>query len=158
MPRGRPPKPIALHLAQGTARKDRHGDLSQVQGDGKVPRCPVSLSPDARRYWNSVVRLLAGRAALNSEMRGPLTLLCQAWGEMAELNRELAKKRKSNDVDPIYRTLLSQRRQAQQVFVRLVAEFGMTPVSVARMQIGTKPTGGIAKTTPAKEAKSKWGH
>jgi len=46
MPAGRPPKPIAQHLIEGTYDKRRHAHRYQPRGDG-VPVMPPELARDA---------------------------------------------------------------------------------------------------------------
>lgn len=47
---GRPPKPTALHILQGTYRKDRHSRDEPIPPPGEVLP-PAWLSMEARRLW-----------------------------------------------------------------------------------------------------------
>jgi len=59
MPRGRPPKPTALHLLQGTFRRDRHG--KRRDAPWPVKRC-AELTPAQAKLLKEMPRHLEGEA------------------------------------------------------------------------------------------------
>lgn len=46
MPGGRPPKPTALHILDGTYRRDRHGKRIDAPKPGEPQVAPDELSPE----------------------------------------------------------------------------------------------------------------
>ena len=47
--KGRIPQPIALHVANGTYRKDRHGNTLEAQA--AIPKTPSGMNKDVRKLW-----------------------------------------------------------------------------------------------------------
>lgn len=52
--KGRIPQPIALHVANGTYRKDRHGNTLEAQA--AIPKTPSGMNKDARNFWRYYAR------------------------------------------------------------------------------------------------------
>jgi phage terminase small subunit len=57
MPKGQPPKPLALHKIDGTARKHRHGNLREPDAPGALTArmAPAWLTDDQRALWADVL-------------------------------------------------------------------------------------------------------
>src|SRR6478735_6299937 len=82
---GRPRKPVAQHLLDGTFRHDRHGNSWLPDGS---PVMPDWLSPDAQELWNSIVPQLNGIATALDEAQ--LAALCDWWSLWRAARESLA--------------------------------------------------------------------
>ena len=85
MARGRPPKPTALHVVQGTLRSGRHaGRDDEIQPEG-APVKPTFLKGRAARIWTEYVRICFWLTAADSHVLA-------AWCALgAELERSVEK-------------------------------------------------------------------
>ena len=59
---GRPPKTIEQHLADGTYRKDRHGDRLYAEASGAIGEPPEELSDEAAQIWRATAAALSAAA------------------------------------------------------------------------------------------------
>ena len=80
MPRGRPPKPIAAHLADGTFRASRH-DINGPKPPPGVPDRPDHLTPYAVDAWQWLVDVLGTTGVLTMADRNVMTLYCEAYAD-----------------------------------------------------------------------------
>lgn len=120
---GRHAKPIAVHLAEGTYRADRHGNRGPQTG-GEPLRKPDGLAPAAGWLWDEVTRqrgpwLCASDAAA-------LQTLCDAYGFM----RACEPRLRANATDKAARQAWSVYHG---VFEKLGAKFGLTPSDRAKL-------------------------
>ena len=65
--KGRIPQPIALHVANGTYRKDRHGNTLEAQA--AIPKTPSGMNKDAAQTLE-ILRAAAGQAT-GTQRTGP---------------------------------------------------------------------------------------
>ena len=79
MPRGRPPKSIALHLAQGTYRNDRHGARAKAE---QIVAAAPALAPIALAMGEASARHHQARQALIRLMRNRRAM-CDPASEVA---------------------------------------------------------------------------
>lgn len=79
---GRPPKPTAIHLLQGTAQKcrlkSREGELVL---DASMPGPPACLSPAALVEWGRVTSLAKYAKVLTPADRASIAMYCGLYAE-----------------------------------------------------------------------------
>ena len=140
MPGGRPPKPTALKILQGTARRDR---LNDREPDARVitrlPSPPPELTERAARMWREY-----GREAIHAGLLTALSLPCLRRRCIAyddyETARELvarsgmvltAKGGSGVYLNPAF----NAKSMASKEMHRCEVEFGMTPASATKVKI-----------------------
>jgi len=115
-------KSISEHVANGTYRRDRHGDqASEVIIDQKLPPCPDYLDPVAADEWSRIVKIFADKNVLRATDFGVVTLYCHMFSKMRHALT-------NGDVDGLMTPAwITQFRQLSQ-------ELGLTPVSRAKLK------------------------
>ena len=106
-----------------------------------VPSCPRFLTKPARKEWR---RVAARLVAMGSEMltdidRAALACYCQAVGRLEDAERELVKYGnviKTPKGYPIQNPYLAIANKAIDQIRQFAVEFGMTPSSRSRVQLG----------------------
>lgn len=73
---GRPPKPLALHISDGTFRADRHGGTANAPGE---PRKPNGISTESESLWEQVVPQLMELKIVGRIDETVLLRLCETW-------------------------------------------------------------------------------
>ena len=74
---GRPALPVALHLARGTFRRDRHGEKpAPVVAPGKVLK-PSGLSEAAARVWDELAPICVALGTLTRADQRAFGVLCE---------------------------------------------------------------------------------
>ncbi|MCH7872906.1 MAG: phage terminase small subunit P27 family [Planctomycetes bacterium] len=132
--RGRKPKPTALKLLQGTARKSRM-NKREPKPTGPVT-CPDWLSVAAKAEWRRIAPVLVKAGIATAADRGVLALYCTWWARAAEAEREIAKTAavvKSPSGFPIQNPWLSIAAKASTLMLKFAAELGITPSSRTRV-------------------------
>lgn len=82
---GRPPKPPALRIADGTHRADRHGPKDAYGAEryfDKTPKCPNGKQPTFRKWWNHYCKALANVGQLCERDLSAIEQLCDAHQEI----------------------------------------------------------------------------
>jgi phage terminase small subunit len=122
--RGRKPKPTAALKRAGRYINARHGDRSDVLYSGK-PQMPRSLDAEGKRCWKVVIENTPPNilAAIDSQL---LHGLCRWWSLWRRFDRKLSR---SSD-----RETMISAAHAWDKFFRLSLEFGLCPVSRARLK------------------------
>jgi len=135
---GRPRKPIAQHLLDGTYREDRHGNSFLPDGE---PVMPDWLSPEAQELWESIVPPLVKSGVATAVDAAELTALCDWWGLYRIARQSLAsiEDRKSR---PYYDTQILAGAAFKQ-FNTIASRFGLTPSDRARLQVAEPPDTGL---------------
>lgn len=136
---GRPPKPRALKLLQGTFRKERA--LSEPEPTREIPPVPGHLSDEAKVEWGRVSQELYSLGLLTRIDRGALAAYCEAWSDWVEATRMCAttdgKDRKviktaaGNFIENPYYSI---KKRAAELMHKFMTEFGMTPASRTRIE------------------------
>jgi hypothetical protein len=88
MRRGRPRKPIKLHILQGTLRPDRH-NLNEPKPEAEIPDCPPHLQGEAREEWNRITSELSGLNIISKLDRAALTAYCFSYAQWVEACEKL---------------------------------------------------------------------
>jgi len=147
--RGRPRKPKALKVLQGTFRKDRDGDpASEVPAEGE-PRKPTDLKEAASTFWDEIVPgLVAARIARACDTAA-LTVLCQWWDRYLRFSSALDEIEEPKDKEARRLTIMTGIAWNQ--FERIAAKFGLTPADRARLKPDATPRRGVlARARPRK--------
>jgi phage terminase small subunit len=135
---GRPRKPLAAHLLDGTYRADRHGAATADPFDGE-PKRPRNLTGDARKFWDSTIADLAERGIVKAVDAPACELLADLWAKYKAASRLL-------DASPTDK----ETRQAVVGFAaefgKLAARFGLTPSDRQRLDLQQQtPSAGVDK-------------
>lgn len=153
MTAGRPPKPSALKVLEGTDRPDRANPDEPRPPIVTVGERPPTWMRDrhARAYWRELVPILSGARMLALTDTTALAILAKAYGrwrhyeDFIERNGETYDSKapaKTPDgaavtAAPIGmlrpRPEVAMRDKAEDRLVRLLIEFGMTPSARTRV-------------------------
>lgn len=153
MARGPKPKPTALRVI--TAGEEE--STRRIVVSAAVPSAPAWLLPEAKAEWRRLGQKLADQGLLSEFDRAAFAAYCQAWGTVAMLEKELAKKRADSN-DPlegiatktaggnlVHHPLATTIAKARAEMVKIAAEFGLTPSARARLDTdAAKNRGGAA--------------
>lgn len=126
---GRPRKPIAQHVLDGTYRHDRHADTWQPTGE---PETPDWLGPDAQALWQSIVPPLVASGVATALDAAELAALCDWWG----MYRQAIDKLPTLDPDSklYFKTQMIAVTSFKQ-FSAIASKFGLTPSDRAKLQV-----------------------
>ncbi len=83
MPRGRPRKPAALHVINGTARPDRMPRSVAQHGD-TLPEPPAHLDAEARAEWDRLALQLHSMRLLTPIDAAVFAAYCQCYSRWRE--------------------------------------------------------------------------
>ncbi|HLI51909.1 MAG TPA: phage terminase small subunit P27 family [Thermomicrobiaceae bacterium] len=139
MPAGRPPKPTALKLLQGTARPDRVNANEPKPGMGNI-KPPAWLKGEGRKAWRWLAPALQEMNILTNADPHALALLCDAYAEY------LAARAVIRDEGMTYTTFSTSGskmvRARPEVAIaadawrrvnQMMQQFGLTPSSRAKV-------------------------
>jgi len=130
--RGRPRKPVAEHLLDGTYRADRHGNAWTPAGE---PVIPDWLGPHARELWQAIVPTLVKSGVATAVDTAELAALCDWWA----LYR-IAREALATIEDGTSRAYYDQQilvGAAWKQFAAIASRFGLTRSDRARLQVST---------------------
>lgn len=134
--RGRPPKPTALKLIQGTARPDR---LNKREPKPKLgaPSCPSHLDQAARNEWRRVVPELVKLGVISRIDAATLAAYCQNYSRWVAAELELEKHGGLTYVGEKgmirKHPAVGIAHDAMAAMKAFAAEYGLTPASRARV-------------------------
>jgi phage terminase small subunit len=122
-----PRKPVAAHLADGTFRRDRHGDRwkSEPVATGK-PKKPRGLPREGSKLWDKVVPELTSIGVV-----ARIDSTC-----LAEMCRWYARYREMVDKPELDYRMLVLATMAWKQFSQLAKRFGLTPADRATLKTG----------------------
>jgi P27 family predicted phage terminase small subunit len=153
---GRPAVPNVIRLATGNA--GRRPIKNEPKPPPKRPPPPGFLSDFAKSEWRRVVDILYG-CGLMTDLDVPmLAAYCDAYGRFVEASWTMEELAKSDKVthgvvvrtangNPIMNPVLCTLRSSRGDMARYAAEFGMSPASRSRIDVGI-PTAGGRSTDP----------
>ena len=147
MPAGRPRKPAAIHLVQGTRDRTAKGDEPKFASE--YPARPPHLRGFAKLEWERLSHQLKPLGMVTKADRAMLVALVEAWA----IYREMDKLIKKHGVTYTTTTLagdemvrprpeVAMRDQALKNIKSFSSEFGLTPSARTRVSIPEKPKGG----------------
>ena len=122
---GRPPKPLALHVADGTYRDDRHGGTANAPG---TPSKPSWMQPEAVSLWDRVVPELMSINVVGSIDEWVLQRLCETW---VLYRRALS----SAEMDPCHRDARTAVATYGKMVDYLLNQLGMSPGGRMRLAL-----------------------
>lgn len=143
---GRPRKPAALKLVEGTARA---GDFESARVTShllpvEIPEPPEFLTAPARAEWERVAPLLVRLKVLTQLDRVGLTLYCQAWADYVFARERInaAQAKHGGAAGYVMKTAsgygmmdpaLAEANAAEKRVAAFGAVFGTDPASRARL-------------------------
>lgn len=125
MPAGRPPKPTALHILEGTLREDRHADRKREPRGAGPPVKPPTLRGEASAHWDAQVVEWIKERRVTASHQAALEQMCEWWAEWRRLGGgtdEIKAPGRIYAMGAAFKNWFS-----------LAKEFGATPVSQARI-------------------------
>jgi P27 family predicted phage terminase small subunit len=135
---GRPRKPTIKLKIHGTYRADRRF-INEPAPAIVIPIMPKHLKGEAATEWRRIAPLLAKMKCVTEWDRSLLSAYCFEWGVYVEL----CKKVKIKDLvittingNKIHNPLLSARNKALTNLKELATEFGLSPSSRSRLNLG----------------------
>lgn len=149
-------KPTKLKKLEGNAGK-RALNHNEPQPDPELLPCPSFIKGAARKEWHRITPELYQLGLLTTVDRAALAGYCIAWGQLEEVEKELARMKRQGkkhrvmngmvsltvNGNIIIEPLLSVRKQAMEQMYKFLSEFGMTPAS--RSKVNSEPVPGGRK-------------
>ena len=139
---GRKSIPSILKLLRGNPGK-RPVNKQEPSPQAGVPDCPSWLTQKAKETWKQIAPILDGMRVLTKADRQALELLCDAYAEYRKaretiLKRGLTYTSKTSE-GKIIRPLpeVSIAADASRRLRAMLLEFGLTPSSRSRIQVGS---------------------
>jgi P27 family predicted phage terminase small subunit len=136
--RGRKPKPNALKRLAGNPGKRPLNEEPQPPMPNHTPYVPRHLNEEGKREWRRIVSVLLALGLYTVVDRAALAMYCQAWGRWVEAERTLAKEGPvlTSDKGNLYQNpWLHVANKAWDQMRKILAEFGLTPSSRARLSV-----------------------
>ena len=130
---GRPRKPSALHILNGTAAA-RNANRGDMITSGK-PKMPSGLSRSAQKFWRRVVPTLIDLGFCSAQDADELALMARWWCTADALLTRV----EAGALDVVGRAAT-----ADQQFQRIACRFGMTPVDRAKLRVEPKAPPALA--------------
>ncbi len=143
MARGQQPKPVELHILEGTYRKYRHAGTPLADG---VPEMPKSFNDrsvfarEAKAFWERTVPRLMEKGIVGFLDTTYLTVLCEWWARYRKFSAALDRVGATNK--KAAKLILLADLACREVD-RIGARFGLTPVDRARLRLPAKPHVGV---------------
>lgn len=141
--RGRKPKPTALKLLEGNPGK-RAINHAEPQPEKKAPKCPDWLLAEAKKEWRRMARELELMGLLTTMDMTAFAGYCQAYARWQEAEMFIAQHGSIFITPSGYVQQVPQVSIAQQnlkIMQSFSAEFGLTPASRSRLQVGAGGNG-----------------
>lgn len=140
MPGGRPPKPTALKLLEGTARRDRINASEPQPPLLLEARPPAWLKGRGRRAWKELAPVLTEMRVLTVGDRAALMLLCDVYAEFMDA-RDAVRKHgqvytmavKGGGYMLMPRPEVSIAADAWRRASAMMQQFGLTPASRSKV-------------------------
>lgn len=130
MTAGRPPKPTAEHIADGTYRPHRHDGRLDARLEPGLPVPPQKLNEEESILWNLVCNHIPAEAL--SEVDGlALYMLVRYYLIWKAYDDEI--KRQGTEAD--YK-LVQQSVMCAKQFHSAASKFGLTPADRAKINLG----------------------
>jgi P27 family predicted phage terminase small subunit len=142
--RGPQPKPTILKLLQGNPGKRPINLGDGVNPEVAIPDAPRHLNKEARKEWKRISAELYELGLISRIDRAALSLYCQSWGRMVELEEVVGRQMDSKGVDGLkfytpkgyeMQTVEVQLLNAEQERVyKYLQMFGLSPSSRSRVK------------------------
>jgi len=148
---GRPRKPMAQKVLQGTFRKDRNPVNEPVISPPKVDtvRPPSSLNKWGKTFWKEHYQQLVDAKILTAADMPAFEMMARSWGEYKQADwdichgsdgkkRTMAEYRRSREYNRKKMPEVMERKESLEAFNRIASQFGMTPVARNKIDIPQK--------------------
>lgn len=125
---GRPPKPMAEHIRDGTVNSTRHKDrFDNVPVRGK-PVKPPTVENDfhANQLWDAVVSHSA-KGTIGAVDSASLEAMCVFWSDF-----QVLQQIHPLDLDE---KMYARKEKACKMFMAIAIQFGLTPAARGRMKM-----------------------
>jgi len=125
-------------MLQGTGRKARL-NRNEPKPPPIAPEMPAWLAPEAKREWERVAPVLERLGLLTALDRAALAIYCQAWARYVDAEAQIAK---DGALVPGHRGVMRKHplllvlNAAVATLKAFGAEFGMSPASRGRLDVG----------------------
>jgi len=135
--KGRKQKPVPLKLVTGNPgkREIKGKAAAEALAPDLKPTPPKWLPEEAHEFWKPIVKILRGMRVAKESDKPALALLCDALADVKAAHAKIALSgytvatAEGVKTNPHYNVKAS----AAKIAIRLMAEFGMTPSSRARV-------------------------
>lgn len=126
---GRPRKPTARHIAEGTATHLDRLNLNEPQYPVGAPPKPAEIvaNPRASAHWDYIVPIMMEQRTLTTAFLAMLVVYCQAYADNIEA---------SVDVE----SSLHQRICARTSLRQAIGDLGLNPVTSAKVSAAPTAT------------------
>ncbi|MGE4190747.1 MAG: P27 family phage terminase small subunit [Thermoanaerobaculia bacterium] len=141
MPAGRPRKPTAQKIAEGTHRKDRDGNRADLVAGGK-PQKPDWLNAAAAKFWDRWVPVLVDMQIAKEIDSVELANACFWWDQSHEAAKALAKFKPNH---PMYQVVLGSAIATRKQWLSAAAKFGFTPPDRTRIKVEETSSSGVRR-------------
>lgn len=162
---GRPSLPSNVHVLRGNASKKPVADLrDDFTPDVELPDCPEHLRDDAAAEYERLGGELERYGLVSNVDRGVLSMLATLWARYVWAERKI---RAENEADQkgeaglvartpneykVMSVYLQISNAAIKDYLKLAAEFGLTPAARSRVQPGVPGQLSLPGVDPAPEA------
>ena len=137
---GRKRKPTATKIAEGNPGKRELSPEKEPQFKKEIPKCPTFLSKEAKAEWKFLTKHLFEAGLLTVIDGVELSMLCQAFGRWAQIEKKISKLKSIQYSDQNYlpkiHPLIKAANTEMMTVHRLLVSFGMTPSSRAGLHVG----------------------
>ena len=141
-----------LKLINGNPGKRAPKNKAEAKPPLAEPTPPPHLSDDAKVEWGRVISQLVTCKLMTELDRAALAGYCQAYGRWVQAERALASMGekdmltralmiKTSNGNAIQNPLVGTANKAMEMMLRAATEFGMTPSSRGRVDVGGKVPG-----------------
>lgn len=150
---GRRRKPEALRELHGSVERPHHRARPEPKFEPARPSAPKTLSKDAKKEWNRVVRLLHQHHLVSKVDLAVVAGYCTLFGIQEQCRREMQAEGFTltypSEQGPREQPVVRILRQTTQQMRAYLAELGFTPASRAKVTPLAEPTpaadaGGLA--------------
>lgn len=140
---GRKRKPSKLHLIQGTARPCRT-NKKEPKAPEDVPRPAVDLDSRSAFWYGILVSRIQSLNVGSSADSEAVMLAATRLAEIEECDKKIAEYGRVYEHDGLIKSnpAVGQRSEAARHLQSLLAEFGLSPASRAKVSVN-EPPGGV---------------
>lgn len=144
---GRPRKPTAAKVLDGSYRADRDGPIDGVVKGAGAPVPPADMTDAARAYWDRLCPQLVKAGVACESDSDALALLCWWLAQLAAIQQTIAALRASGagSVGKLY----IEAGIATDKVDKLAGKFGLTPSDRAKLRV--EPAAAPAMPVPPRK-------
>jgi P27 family predicted phage terminase small subunit len=149
--RGRKPNSANVNRVRGNPGK-RAPKKREPKPVGALPAAPAYLDAGGKAEWKHQAKAMAATGLLTGADHGVLAAYCASYSRWCEAQKHLNKATvvKAGNGTEIPSPWLAVSNKAQDQFVKLAGELGLTPTARTRL------TGSTSLPAPARETSSGW--